>query len=216
MTLSRILFEPPQVVMLPGAAEALQASGEDPILFLDRHITGDWGEIRHEEIAANTLALAMGGELVSRYRTTGGKTLCILTEADRSKTYLFLKDEGEAMETNAREPNLLFGSFTSSVGLALGELLILTGRQEELLEHLREIHVTARATIMCAEAGSEAVTISRPGVSLSDAALKAVRAWSMDPQDPADLDDAMALLADVLKEMGVLRDVADQDDPCEW
>ena len=205
MTLSRILFEPPQVVMLPGAAEALQASGEDPILFLDRHITGDWGEIRHEEIAANTLALAMGGELVSRYKTTGGKTLCILTEADRSKAYLFLKDDGETMGTNAREPNLLFGSFTSSVGLALGELLIFTGRQEELPEHLREIHITAKATIMCAEAGGEAVTFSRPGVSLSDAALRAVRAWSADPQDPADLDDTMALLAEVLEEMGMVR-----------
>jgi hypothetical protein len=189
--------------MLPGVTEALQASGENPILFLDRHVTGDWGELRHEEIAANTLALAMGGELVSRYKTTGGKTLCILTEADRSKSYLFLKDEGEAMET--REPNLLFGSFTSSVGLALGELLILTGRQEELPEHLREINVTARATIMCAEAGGEVVTFSRPGVSLSDAAFRAVRAWSADPQDPADLDDAMALLAEVLEEMGMVR-----------
>ena len=211
MTLSRILFEPPQVVMLPGVAEALQASGENPILFLDRHVAGDWGEIRHEDIAANTLALAMGGELASRYRTKGGKTLCILTEADRSKSYLFLKDEGETMGTNAREPNLLFGSFTSSVGLALGELLILTGRQEELPERLREIHITARATIMCAEASSDTITISRSGITLSDAALRAVRAWSRDPQDPADLDDAMALLSEVLVEMGVLRDVAREE-----
>lgn len=208
MALSRILFELPQAVMLPGVAEALQESGEDPILFLDRHVSGDWGEIRHDEIAANTLALAMGGELASRYKTKGGKTLCILTEADRSKAYLFLREEGEAMETNAREPNLLFGSLTSSVGLALGELLILTGRQEELPEHLREIHITARATILCAEAGGEAVTISRPGVSLSDAALRAVRAWSADPQDPADLDDAMALLAEILEEMGMVRVVS--------
>jgi hypothetical protein len=94
-------------------------------------------------------------------------------------------------------------SFTTATGFALGELLLLTGKPDELLEHLRSIHITARATIMCAEAGGETITMGRPGVSLSVAALKAVHAWNKD--DPADLNDAMALLAEVLEEMGVLR-----------
>jgi hypothetical protein len=39
-------------------------------------------------------------------------------------------------------------SFTSAVGLALGELLLLTGRPEELLEHVRSIHIAAQGTIL--------------------------------------------------------------------
>jgi hypothetical protein len=61
---------------------------------------------------------------------------------------------------------------------------------------------------MCAEAGGDTATIRRPGVSLSVVAFKAVHAWNADPQDPAALDDAMALVAEVLEEMGVLRMVS--------
>lgn len=103
------------------------------------------------------------------------------------------------MEQNA------LSSFTSAVGFALGELLILTGTSDKLPEHLREIHVTARATIICAEAGKDTITMRRHGVSLSDAAFRAVAAWNADPHDPATLDDAMALLSEVLEEMGIVR-----------
>ncbi len=100
-------------------------------------------------------------------------------------------------------------SFTTAVGFALGELLLLTGTPDKLLEHLGEIHVTARATLIASD--TEPVIVRRPAVSLSDAALKAVSAWNADPQDPATLDDAMALLAEVLEEVGVLRIVASDD-----
>jgi hypothetical protein len=39
-------------------------------------------------------------------------------------------------------------SFTSAVGLALGELLLLSGKPEELLEHLQAIHIAAQGTIL--------------------------------------------------------------------
>jgi hypothetical protein len=44
------------------------------------------------------------------------------------------------------------------------------------------------------------------------AALKAVHTWNADPQDPAALDDAMALVAEVLEEMGVLRMTSPESD----
>lgn len=103
------------------------------------------------------------------------------------------------MEQNA------LSSFTSAVGFALGELLILTGTSDKLPEHLRDIHVTARATIICAETGKDTITMCRHGVSLSDAALRAVSVWNADPHDPADLDDALALLSEILEEMGIVR-----------
>lgn len=214
MPLTRILFDLGRVIVTPAALALLEESGEDAHLYLDRHVTGDWGEVRHEEEAANLLALAVGGELFSRYRTAQGERIAIVTAADRSRTYIYLEDrptEGETMENERVRPDMLFGSLTSAVGLALGELLLLTGKQDELPECLREIHVAARATIICAGAGSEPVTILRQGVTLSDAALRAVRAWRADPQDPADLDDAMALLSEVLVEMGVLQGVAHEE-----
>jgi hypothetical protein len=73
------------------------------------------------------------------------------------------------------------------------------------MEHLREICVTAKAAILCAETDEDKAVIPRPAISLSDAALKAVSAWNAEPHDPAALDDAMALLAEILEEMGVLR-----------
>lgn len=211
MSLTRILFDPGIVVTAEGALAVLE--GEDPHLYLDRHVTGDWGELRSEEETANILALAVGGELFSRYRTARGDQIGIMTDADRSRTFIYLDNgphEGETMETV--RPEMLFGSFCTAMGFALGELLLLTGKTDDLPEYLREIHVTARATTICAGAGSEPVTILRQGVSLSDAALRAVRAWSADPQDPADLDDAMALLSEVLVEMGVLQELQDVAD----
>jgi len=117
-------------------------------------------------------------------------------------------------ETRPDRPDrsaLALSSYASSAGFALGELLLLTEKTDDLPEYLREIYVTAQAAIISAGAGSEPVTIHRQGVTLADAALRAVRAWSRDPQDPADLDDAMALLSEVLVEMGVLQGVAREE-----
>ncbi len=108
-------------------------------------------------------------------------------------------------DTNEVSSHRALSSFTSAVGFALGELLLLTERPEELLEHLRSIHVTARATIMSSDTGGGRTTMRRPGVSLSVAALAAVRAWNATPQEPTALNDSMALLAEVLEEMGLLR-----------
>jgi hypothetical protein len=105
-------------------------------------------------------------------------------------------------------PRRALSSFTTAAGFALGEFLVLMGTPEDLLEWLREIHVTARATILCRELAEDTATIRRPGVSLSEAALKAVHVWNAEPQDPAALDDAMAFVAEVLEEMGVLRMVS--------
>ncbi len=93
MILTRMLFELGRVVATPGALEALTESGEAPLLYLARHVTGDWGEMRQEDKAANTLALITGERLMSSYRTSRGTKLWVITEADRSSTCLLLPDE---------------------------------------------------------------------------------------------------------------------------
>jgi hypothetical protein len=93
MILTRMLFELGRVVATPGALEVLGESGENPHVYLGRHVTGDWGELPHEDKAANTLALVTGERLMSSYCTSLGAKLWIVTEADRSSTCLLLPDE---------------------------------------------------------------------------------------------------------------------------
>jgi hypothetical protein len=203
MTLTSILFDLGHVHLLPEAAEALKESGEEPQLYLSRHVTGDWGELSREAMAANTLALAIGGELLSCYRTSAGTSLRIMTEADHSATYIYVHDrqtERSAVEKSRVDPDMLFGSFTSAVGLALGEMLLLTGRPERLGECLASIEATAYATLLSVSTNEAS---GPSGKSLSSAALRVVRVWHEKTENLADLGDAVQALQEVLELMGV-------------
>jgi hypothetical protein len=82
-----------EFVYTPGAERALEASGQLPSDFLERHIRGDWGDVSEEAWALNKENVETAGRLHSVYKTLGGQALWIVTEADRSKTTLMLPDE---------------------------------------------------------------------------------------------------------------------------
>jgi len=82
-----------QTVITPGAEEALQIAGQTAIEFLRRHMSGDWGELSEDDIRENELSLEQGFRLLSRYETTKGERLWIITEADRSATTILLPNE---------------------------------------------------------------------------------------------------------------------------
>jgi hypothetical protein len=42
-------FPPGQLVATPGALEAFGQSGDSPLAFLMRHLSGDWGELDAED-----------------------------------------------------------------------------------------------------------------------------------------------------------------------
>lgn len=198
-----ILFESERVLLLPDAALALKESGEDPNLFLGRHVTGDWGELGSDEVGANFIALAVGGEIFSRYRTAGGKQLVIATEADRSRTYIYLQDgptEGETIEKGEVSTEMLFGSFTSAVGLALGEMLRLTGKPEKLGECLASIEATAYAALLSSSPSPEGAPVVK---SLSSAAFQVVKVWHEDFDGYDSLGKAIEGLQDALESMGI-------------
>lgn len=88
----KLLFDLGQLVATPGALAALEKSGQSPMDFLSRHVTGDWGEISEEDRRENQFSLEKGFRLLSSYRTTAGK-IWVITEADRSYTTLLLPDE---------------------------------------------------------------------------------------------------------------------------
>lgn len=61
-------FEPGRIVATPGAIEALAESGQDAEFFLQKHLSGDWGEVDAEDQKLNDQALLDGGRLLSSYR----------------------------------------------------------------------------------------------------------------------------------------------------
>ena len=83
-------FELGQTVITPGAEEALETAGQTANDFLRRHVTGDWGELSDGDVKENELSLEQGFRLLSRYQTTKGERLWIITEADRSATTILL------------------------------------------------------------------------------------------------------------------------------
>src|ERR1700693_3956710 len=87
------LFDLGQLVATPGALAALEKAGQNPVEFLSRHVTGDWGEIPEEDKQENQFSLEGGFRLLSSYRTRVGDTIWVITEADRSHTTLLLPEE---------------------------------------------------------------------------------------------------------------------------
>jgi hypothetical protein len=70
-----------QVLATPGALEVLEASGQSPQFFLEKHQRGDWGEVCQEDKMLNDQSLVDGSRLLSAYRTLKGERLWIITEA---------------------------------------------------------------------------------------------------------------------------------------
>jgi hypothetical protein len=82
-----------QIVATAGALEVLSAADQTPGEFLNRHLSGDWGELDEEDIEENELSLKNGYRLLSAYRTKSGEKLLVITEHDRSATTILLPNE---------------------------------------------------------------------------------------------------------------------------
>jgi hypothetical protein len=87
----RPLFPFGRIVATPGALEVL--APEEPIILLQRHQQGDWGEVDGHDQRANNRALKDGTRVLSSYTTSGGEKVWVITEADRSSTCLLLPEE---------------------------------------------------------------------------------------------------------------------------
>ena len=92
-TVRKPLFDLGQLVATPAALAALEKTGQNPMEFLSRHVTGDWGEIPEEDKKENLFSLEKGFRLLSSYRTTAGDRVWVITEANRSHTTLLLPEE---------------------------------------------------------------------------------------------------------------------------
>jgi hypothetical protein len=87
------LFDLGQLVATPGALAALEKTGQSPMEFLSRHVTGDWGDIPDEDRKENQYSLEHDFRLLSSYRTNADEVVWVITEANRSHTTLLLPNE---------------------------------------------------------------------------------------------------------------------------
>jgi hypothetical protein len=84
----RPLFEPGSISATPGAL----GLGINLLPYLERHLSGDWGDVGEEDRRENEYALNRQLRILSVYQTKAGK-FWIITEADRGATTFLLPDE---------------------------------------------------------------------------------------------------------------------------
>ncbi len=82
-----------QIVATRGALQALAAAGQSPMAFVQRHQSGDWGEVNDEDRQENECSVQRGFRILSAYTLRTGVRIWVITEADRSATTLLLPDE---------------------------------------------------------------------------------------------------------------------------
>ena len=80
-----------RVVITPNALGQLTPA--DIQLGLQRHQSGDWGDLGEEDWKENDNALRTGLRVLSSYRSSSGGTFWIITERDRSATTLLMPDD---------------------------------------------------------------------------------------------------------------------------
>ena len=88
-----LLFALGRLVATPAALDELQRAAADPVHYIARHATGDWGEVEAEDRAANDRAVRAGERILSAYRLPTGARLWVITEADRTATTLLLPSD---------------------------------------------------------------------------------------------------------------------------
>jgi hypothetical protein len=68
-----------QLVMTPGAGEAIQVAGHIPPEFLLGHKRGDWGELDEDDRQENELSVRGGMRIPSAYATRLNERLWVIT-----------------------------------------------------------------------------------------------------------------------------------------
>lgn len=86
------LFALGRIVATPGALNALVMDGQDPGELLERHQSGDWGDVPPADAAENRRSIRHGWRILSSYKV-GLQQIWIITEADRSSTCLLLPED---------------------------------------------------------------------------------------------------------------------------
>lgn len=81
-TTTKPKFDCGVILATPGAVSAFETNSQPPFEFLQRHLSGDWGEeLCQEDRLLNDQALIDGSRLLSAYKLKDGTKIWIITEA---------------------------------------------------------------------------------------------------------------------------------------
>src|ERR1022692_1521900 len=79
-----------EVEVQKEAAVALAQAGQEASYFLQRHASGDWGDISDKAMAENDHRLKAKQDVVSAYHTNLGEKFLVCTTSDRKRTVVFI------------------------------------------------------------------------------------------------------------------------------
>ncbi len=91
--MSAARFELGRVVITQEALAACLGEEVAPSELLARHVSGDWGDVSHEDAYQNEYGLRHGLRVLSSYPLPSGTRVWVITEADRSSTCILLPHE---------------------------------------------------------------------------------------------------------------------------
>jgi hypothetical protein len=81
INIPRRLFSSSKMLATPTAISALADAATNVDDLLDRHFTGDWGDIDPDDARANDDAIENGARILSAYVLKTGVRIWVLTEA---------------------------------------------------------------------------------------------------------------------------------------
>ena len=87
------LFALGQLVSTPGALAALTRNRTTPLPFIQRHVTGDWGDLPESDKQENDVSIDEHLRILSAYTLADQTKIWIITEANRSSTCILLPEE---------------------------------------------------------------------------------------------------------------------------
>jgi hypothetical protein len=89
--ISQAKFPLGRIVSTPNALESVPNT--DILSALERHASGDWGDLDEHDRKANERALLEDTRILSAYRSKNGVKFWIITEHDRSVTTALLPED---------------------------------------------------------------------------------------------------------------------------
>jgi hypothetical protein len=93
MSEKTVLFDTGFIVRTSGALVALIAAHVSESSLIERHLSGDFGELGPEDQEQNRRAIAEGGRVMSSFPVDTHTKVWVITEGDRSVTTLLLPSE---------------------------------------------------------------------------------------------------------------------------
>jgi hypothetical protein len=102
MAEKQLLFDAGYVDRTAGAFNAMRQAGVSEWSLLERHQSGDFGEVGSVQRHSNRRAIASGGRVFSVFLLTQRKVVWVITELDRQTTTVLLPCEFAGRKRSTR------------------------------------------------------------------------------------------------------------------